>query len=82
MVVRIRFSRIGIGKQPFYHVVIANAQSRRDGMPLEYVGKYHTKPNDGGKIKVQLDFHRIKYWLAVGAQPSDTIRILLGKVRC
>ena len=80
MVVRIRFSRIGVGKQPFYHVVVANAQTRRDGMPLEYLGKYHIKPNDSGKIKVQLDFERVNYWLAVGAQPSNTVRVLLGKV--
>ena len=49
-------------------------------MPLEYVGKYHTQPNDANKIKVQLDFQRVNYWLAVGAQPSNTVRILLGKV--
>src|SRR5436190_1929975 len=83
MVVRIRLARHGIkiANRPFYHIVVANAKSPRDGKHLEDVGLYDPIPNEQGVKNVELNADRIKYWLGVGAQPSDTVARLLSKVK-
>ena len=67
----IRLSRIGKKKKPFYRVVVIERSRPRDGRVRELVGTYDPlkKP-----AEIKLDAERIKYWLGVGAQPSDTVR--------
>ncbi len=67
----IRLARIGKKKKPYYRVVVIERTRARDGRVREAVGTYDPlkKP-----AEVKLDADRIKYWLGVGAQPSDTVR--------
>ena len=76
MSVKIRLKRMGMKKKPFYRVVVSDARSPRDGRFIEEIGYYNpmTKP---AEIKINND--RAQYWLGVGAQPTDTVRILLKK---
>lgn len=80
MVVKIRLARAGCRHQPIYRITVANAWAKRDGKYIERVGSYTPVPEEGAKTKlIQLNFDRIKYWLSVGAQPTDTVARLLGK---
>jgi small subunit ribosomal protein S16 len=72
--VAIRFQRGGRHKLPFYRLVALDSRTRRDGQPLEYLGWY-----DPLKKETQLNAPAIKKWLAVGAQPSQTVETLLRK---
>ena len=76
MSVKIRLKRMGMKKKPFYRVVVSDARSPRDGRFIEEIGYYNpmTKP-----AEVKIDNDRAQYWLGVGAQPTDTVRILLKK---
>jgi len=67
----IRLSRIGKKKKPYYRVVVIDRRRPRDGRFVEIVGTYNplVKP-----AAVKLDADRVKYWLGLGAQPSDTVR--------
>src|SRR5262245_29927284 len=73
MAVRIRLSRGGTKKRPYYYIVIANATSPRDGRYIEQIGTFNPMlPKDSAeRVKVNLD--RAKHWLSVGAQPSDRV---------
>ena len=75
--VKIRLKRMGQKKAPFYRIVVADSRSPRDGRFIEELGVYDPMA-DGEKIKV--DMERAKYWIANGAQPTDTVRGLLKKV--
>ena len=75
--VKIRLRRVGAKKAPFYRIVVADSRSPRDGRFIEEIGTYDPRA-DSGKIKV--DMERAKYWIANGAQPTDTVRGLLKKV--
>ncbi|KAI9205364.1 ribosomal protein S16 domain-containing protein [Polychytrium aggregatum] len=79
MVVRIRLSRWGARKNPFYGIVIANHRAARDGKTIERVGNYNPVPDAQGIKNLELNADRIKYWLGVGAQPSDKVSWLLAK---
>ncbi|KAI9505813.1 ribosomal protein S16 domain-containing protein, partial [Coemansia spiralis] len=80
MAVRIRFSRLGIRNRPMFHIVAMNARSKRDGKPLETLGSFNPHPDLKENTKhVALDFERTKYWLGVGAQPTDGVRFLLER---
>src|SRR5207245_10512163 len=74
LVLTIRLSRIGKKKKPFYRVVVIERTRPRDGRVKEAVGTYDPlkKP-----AEIKLDAERIKYWIGLGAQPSDTVRIYL-----
>ncbi len=74
MAVRIRLARRGAKKKPFYRIVVANSESRRDGSFLEIVGTYNPIANPA---EVTLKPDRIEYWLGEGAQPSDTVKSLM-----
>ena len=67
----IRLSRIGKKKKPFYRVVVIEKTRPRNGRVVELVGTYDPlkKP-----AELKLDADRIKYWMSVGAQPSDTVK--------
>lgn len=70
----IRLSRIGKKKKPFYRVVVIERTRPRDGRVKEAVGTYDPlkKP-----AEIKLNTERIKHWISVGAQPSDTVRSLI-----
>ena len=72
--VTIRLARVGKKKRPLYRVVVIEKTRPRNGRFVEIVGTYDPlkKPHE-----VKLDAERIKYWLGVGAQPSDTVRSFL-----
>ena len=76
MSVKIRLRRMGMKKNPFYRVVVADSRSPRDGRAIEEIGHYNpmTEPAD-----IKIDGERAAYWLKSGAQPTDTVRILLKK---
>lgn len=80
MVVRIRLARHGRRNLPFYHIVVANARTARNSKPIEKIGTYNPIPNSSGNKLVNLNFDRAKYWLTVGAQPSETVEKLLVRV--
>jgi small subunit ribosomal protein S16 len=80
MVVRIRLARHGRRNLPFYHIVVANARTGRNSKPLEKIGTYNPVADESGNKLINLNFERAKYWLTVGAQPSETVEKLLVKV--
>ena len=71
MAVRIRLSRQGRKKAPFYRLVVADSRSPRDGQFIELIGTYNPMTDPAA---VAIDEDRALYWLSVGAQPSDTAR--------
>ncbi len=75
---RIRLSRHGAKKDPHYRVVVSEKSSPRDGRFLEILGHYNPalKP-----VRLHLDLERIDYWVSQGAQPSETVRSLIRRVR-
>lgn len=74
--VKIRLRRIGAKKAPFYRVVIADSRFARDGRFIEEIGFYD--PTQEPSL-IQIDAEKAKKWLATGAQPTDTVRVLLKK---
>lgn len=74
--VKIRLKRIGAKKNPFYRVVVADVRSPRDGKFIEEVGYYD--PNKNPAV-IKIDSERANYWIKNGAQPTDTVKILLKK---
>ena len=74
MPVKIRLARRGRGKRPFYHIVVADARSPRDGKFIDQIGSYNpmTKP-----ATILLDSEKAFDWMAKGAQPTDTVRAIL-----
>ncbi|XP_020207623.1 30S ribosomal protein S16-2, chloroplastic/mitochondrial [Cajanus cajan] len=77
MVVRIRLSRFGCKNKPFYRVMAADSRSPRDGKHLEVLGYYNPLPGQDAGKRMGLNFERVKYWLSVGAQPSEPVERLL-----
>ncbi|CCG84233.1 protein of unknown function [Taphrina deformans PYCC 5710] len=78
MVLKIRLQRFGQKKLPFYHIVCMNARTARNSKPLEKLGTYDPIPKNGNK-DITLNFERTKYWLGVGAQPTETAARLLER---
>lgn len=76
--VKIRLSRLGAKKRPFYSVVAIDHHARRDGRPLEYLGTYN--PIATPK-QIQLDGDKIDAWVKKGAQVSDAVAALLREQR-
>lgn len=76
MSVKIRLKRMGMKKKPFYRVVVADVRSPRDGRFIEEIGYYDPMKNPA---EIKVEGERAKYWLGVGAQPTDAVRILLKK---
>lgn len=67
---------MGSKKHPFYRIVAATDETRRDGRPLEYLGYYNPMTNPA---EVRLDPEKIKAWLDRGAEPTDTVHSILKK---
>lgn len=79
MAVRIRLSRGGSKKRPYYRIVVADQRSPRDGRFIEKLGTYNPllPKEHADRLKVVED--RIKYWLGVGSQPTDRVAKLLSE---
>ena len=75
MPVKIRLSRQGRKKLPFYHIVVADSRAPRDGRFIERVGSYNPITNPA---TIELNFERALDWLQKGAQPTDTCRAILS----
>ncbi|MCX5782718.1 MAG: 30S ribosomal protein S16 [Elusimicrobia bacterium] len=69
MTVRLRLQRVGKAKHPYYHLVAIDQRSKRDGKPIELLGKYDAVPKE--RI-ANLNMERVGYWLKQGAKPSLT----------
>jgi small subunit ribosomal protein S16 len=72
MSLKLRLARAGTKKRPYYHVVVADARSPRDGRFIEKIGTYDPKLLDTTK-RVNLVVERAQHWLSVGAQPTDRV---------
>jgi small subunit ribosomal protein S16 len=72
--VKIRLTRKGAKKKPFYRVIVAESRNRRDGPFLEIIGTYDPLKEPS---EIKIDTERAKYWLGCGAQPSSTVKKLL-----
>ena len=77
MAVKIRLRRMGAKKAPYYRIVVADSRSPRDGRFIEEIGTYDPMAEND---KVTVNMERAKYWIANGAQPTDTVRGLLNKL--
>ena len=73
MALKIRLARGGSKKRPYYHVVIADARSPRDGRFLEKVGAWNPMLAKDDAKRVELDTARIQHWISEGAQPTDRV---------
>ena len=74
--VKIRLQRVGKKKAPFYHVVVADSKSPRDGKIVEKIGTYNpmTEP-----ATIELDNEKVAQWIKNGAKPTDTVKALIEK---
>jgi small subunit ribosomal protein S16 len=70
MSVKIRMSRHGAKKKPFYRIVVSDERSPRDGKYIEQVGTYDPKAATGG---IKLDREKIEKWIKQGAKPTQTV---------
>ena len=76
MAVKMRLTRIGAKKAPFYRVIVADSRSPRDGRFIDTIGTYNplTTP-----VEIKIDAEKAKKWLGHGAQPTETVKALLKK---
>ena len=70
--VKIRLTRGGAKKRPFYHIIVTDGRSARDGRNIERVGFYNPVAQ-GAEKRVELDVDRVKYWVDNGAQLTDKV---------
>jgi small subunit ribosomal protein S16 len=73
--VKIRLTRKGAKKKPFYRVIVTESGTRRDGPFLEIIGTYDPLKNPS---EVKIDTERARYWLGNGAQPTSVVKKLLN----
>jgi small subunit ribosomal protein S16 len=78
--VKIRLARGGAKKRPFYHIVVADARSKRDGRRIERIGFYNPLAR-GQEVRLRLDLERVDHWTGVGAQISERVQSLVSQVR-
>lgn len=74
--VKIRLSRGGAKKRPFYHIVATDQRNKRDGRSLERLG-YFNPIAGANETRIELDAARVQHWVDHGAQLSDKVRLLL-----
>ncbi len=80
MPVRIRLSRGGAKKRPFYRIVVADSRRSRDGKIIDQLGTYNPMLAKDNPERVKLDADKAKDWIAKGAQPSDRVKIFLSNI--
>jgi small subunit ribosomal protein S16 len=78
MAVKIRLQRHGAKKSPFYHIVIADARSPRDGKFKEKIGRYDPKLKNDDPNRVIINKDRVAFWLGCGAQPTERVAKFLA----
>lgn len=78
--VKIRLTRGGAKKRPFYHIIVTDSRSARDGRNIERLG-YYNPVAAGAEVPVELDVERVDHWLGNGAQMSDKVRSLYRHVK-
>lgn len=76
MAVKIRMTRLGRKKKPFYRIIVADIESKRDGKFLEILGTYDPM-QDPAEVKIDSD--KLQVWLDRGAKPSTTVKSLLAR---
>ena len=76
MAVKMRLTRMGDKKSPFYRIVVADSRKARDGEYVDLVGTYNPLKTPE---EVKIDVEKAKKWIANGAQPTDTVKALLQK---
>ena len=74
--VKIRLSRLGGHKKPFYRIVVADSRARRDGPFIEILGTYNPMKEPS---EIKLNGEKVKHWLQRGAQPTDKAKKLIQK---
>ena len=74
--VKIRLTRLGAHKRPYYRVIVADSRARRDGPFIEIIGTYDPM-KEPSEIKIDTD--KAKKWLQLGAQPTDSVKRLLQR---
>ncbi|HEX3906995.1 MAG TPA: 30S ribosomal protein S16 [Mycobacteriales bacterium] len=74
MATKIRLMRLGKIRAPYYRIVVADARTKRDGRVIETIGKYHPKQDPS---LIEVDSDRARYWLSVGAQPTEPVAAIL-----
>ncbi len=75
--VKIRLKKFGSKKRPYYRIVVQDVRKPRDGTTIEEIGTYHPIEAEDKQISFKED--RAKYWLGVGAQPTDTVKQIFNK---
>lgn len=80
MAVRIRLSRGGSKKRPFYRIVAADSRAPRDGKFIEKLGTYNPLLPQGHEQKLIVDGERVKHWISVGALPTERVEKLLASL--
>ena len=78
--VKIRLSRGGAKKKPFYHIVVTDSRKARDGRNIERVGFFNPVAR-GQEERLRLNLERVDYWTGVGAQVSDRVKTLVSEAR-
>lgn len=79
MAVKIRLARAGTKKRPYYHIVVADAASPRDGKFIDVVGAFNPMLKKDDEKRIQLDAEKAAQWLKKGAQPTDRVLRFLDK---
>lgn len=74
--VKIRLSRTGAKKRPFYHVVVADSRFSRDGRYIERVGYFNPRAT-GGELRLNIDTARVDHWVDQGAQATERVEKLI-----
>ena len=77
MAVKIRLTRLGDKKSPFYRVVVADSRTARDGKVIDQIGTYDPLKNPA---EIKVDVELAKKWLSNGAQPTETVKSILQTV--
>ena len=78
--VKIRLSRGGAKKRPFYHIVVADARNKRDGRRIEKIGFFNPLAR-GQEETLRLDLGRVDYWAGEGAQMTERVKKLVSEAR-
>ena len=76
MAMKLRLTRMGSKKCPFYRIVAMDSATRRDGRALEYLGYYNPMVDP---VEIKVDSEKVRSWIERGAKPTDTVRALLKK---
>jgi small subunit ribosomal protein S16 len=77
--VKIRLTRGGAKKRPFYHIIVTDQRNKRDGRSIERLGFYNPIAT-GAEKRVELDTARVQHWVSNGAQLTDKVRMLVKEV--